>query len=109
MTNQAAVGWLMECVVLAPAGCPVILGVGAFRWHRAPEVGLGASRPASSQSQRCRQVLVCLRAGACEFVHVFVHVLVLSRGPLAALDYVTPGTQPAHSRCLWRWGGGCKC
>lgn len=107
ITNQAAVGWLMECVFLAPAGCLVILGMGALRWHHAPEVGLGASRPASSQGERCRQVLVCLRAGACEFVHVIARVLVRSRGPLAALDYATSGTQPAHSRCLGV-GGECQ-
>lgn len=104
ITNQAAGGGLMECVVLAPAGCPVLLGLGAFRWPHAPELGLGTSRPASSHSERCRQVLVCLRADACEFVHVFARVLVRSRGPLAAVDYATSGTQPAHSRCLRRGG-----
>lgn len=82
--NQAAVGCLKECVVLAPAGCPVVLGLGAFRCHPAPEVGPGASSPASSLCKRCSRVLVCLRAGTCEFVHVFAHVLVRSRGPLAA-------------------------
>lgn len=42
ITNQAAVGWLKECVVLAPAGCPVVLGLvrlGAIlllKWGRGP-------------------------------------------------------------------------
>lgn len=82
--KQQLVGWLKECGVLAPAGCPAVLGLGAFRCHPAPAVGPGASSPASSLCKRCSHLLVCLRAGTCVFVHVFAHVLVRSRGPLAA-------------------------